>query len=113
MEDFIVYIVPDAKGGYLANTPLIPDEAIWGGTPDEAFAKMKVRAEKWIGNKGFEFAQIKFRVRQSPEEDAEFARAAHERGETQELDEAFAEIAGMEPADWRKKVATLGHSRKP
>jgi len=112
MEDFIVFITLNPEGGYLACTPLIPDETIWGSTPEAAFENMKVRAAEWIGPKGFKFAQMTFRAEFSQQK-AEEARAAHDRGETQGIEEAFAEIAGMETADWRKKVAAHEQPSKP
>jgi predicted RNase H-like HicB family nuclease len=110
MEELTIYITVAEDGDYLAATPLIPDEYVRGSTPDEAFEEMKRRTEKWIEHKGLKVAQMVFRFELEPGA-AEAARAAHERGECQDLDSALAEIAGTTPDEWRKKVEAHKRAR--
>jgi predicted RNase H-like HicB family nuclease len=103
MEELTVFLTRADDGAYLAQMPLIPDLFIRGSSPEEAFEKMKQRAEKWIQHKGLKIARLIFRAEFSRQH-SEDAKAAHERGECQELDAALAEIAGVSLDEWRERV---------
>jgi predicted RNase H-like HicB family nuclease len=112
MEEFIVFVSQSESGAYLAETPLLPGEMVTGSSPSDAFAKLKLRAEKCIASKGLKVAQITFRAAFGSKE-IEAAKAAFENGKCQELEAAFAEIAGLSIDDWRRKVAARQQTVKP